>query len=64
VHGGREDQIVRDQGQQTYEAAECSSRRELALLDNDEGGVEHCSNDNLPRTRTIICDCVPEVLRA
>jgi dienelactone hydrolase len=64
VHGGKDRQIPRDHGQKTYDAAKNSSRRELVLLDDDQGGVEHCSNDNLPRGRAIVCDWVADVLGA
>jgi dienelactone hydrolase len=64
VHGGRDRQIPRDHGQKTYDAAKNSSRRDLVLLDDDEGGVEHCTNDNLPRGRAIVCDWVADVLDA
>jgi dipeptidyl aminopeptidase/acylaminoacyl peptidase len=64
VHGGRDRQIPRDHGQKTYDAAKNAASRELVLLDDDEGGVEHCSNDNLPRGRAILCDWVADVLGA
>jgi dienelactone hydrolase len=64
VHGARDRQIPRDHGQKTYDAAKNSSRRELVLIDDEMGGVEHCSNDNLPRARAIICDWVADVLGA
>jgi dipeptidyl aminopeptidase/acylaminoacyl peptidase len=62
VHGGRDRQIPRDHGQKTYDAAKSSARRELVLIDDEGGGVEHCSNDNLPRGRAILCDWIADVL--
>jgi dipeptidyl aminopeptidase/acylaminoacyl peptidase len=64
VHGGRDRQIPRDHGQKTWDAAKNSSRRELVLIEDEGGGVEHCSNDNLPRARAIITDWVADVLDA
>jgi len=64
VHGGRDRQIPPDHGQKTYDAAKNAARRDLVLIDDENGGVEHCSNDNLPRGRAILCDWVADVLQA
>lgn len=64
IYGARDRQIPRDQGQKTFDAARNASRRELVLIDDEGGGVEHCSNDNLPRARAIVCDSVADVLGA
>ena len=62
VHGGRDRQIPPDHGQKTYDAAKNAARRDLVLIDDEGGGVEHCSNDNLPRGRAILCDWIADVL--
>ena len=64
VHGGRDRQIPPDHGQKTHDAAKNAARRDLVLIDDADGGAEHCSNDNLARGRAILCDWVADVLDA
>lgn len=64
VHGGRDRQIPGDHGQKTYDDAKRSARRTLVVLDDDEGGVEHCSADNIPRARAIMADWIADVLES
>lgn len=64
VHGGRDRQAPRDHGQKTYDAASEATRRDLFVLDDEHGGVEHCSIDNVARARALTGDWIAEVLRA
>ncbi len=63
MHGGADRQIPIDHGQKTYDAAINSPNRKLVVLGPEDGGVEHCSIDNLPLSIEIAADWISDVLR-
>jgi fermentation-respiration switch protein FrsA (DUF1100 family) len=62
MHGGADRQIPIDHGQKTYDAAINSSNRKLVVLGPEDGGVEHCSIDNVPLATEIAADWITDVL--
>lgn len=60
THGVGDRQINVKYAHQTYEQATNSSKRELRLFDDPEGGTEHISIDNMPYVAGIIADWVSE----
>lgn len=62
MHGGADRQIPIDHGQKTYDAAIRSTNRKLVVLGPEDGGVEHCSIDNIPLATEIAADWIADVL--
>ncbi len=60
VHGEADRQIPREYAIQQYEGAVNSPKRELKFFTHNEGGVEHCSADNMSNVRDYIADWVAE----
>jgi fermentation-respiration switch protein FrsA (DUF1100 family) len=58
VHGERDRQIPVRYAQMLYDDLTASPRRELKIFGEREGGVEHCSIDNMPVVRDYICDWI------
>jgi dienelactone hydrolase len=63
AHGIHDRQVPVEQAQRTLEAAERSSRAELRLFGDDEGGVEHCSGDQFSTAIDAMADWVADVLQ-
>jgi esterase/lipase len=60
THGANDRQINVKYAQQSYDAATNSSKRELRIFDEPEGGTEHISIDNMPYVAGYIADWVAE----
>lgn len=60
THGVGDRQINVKYAHQTYDQAVYSTKRELRLFDDPEGGTEHISIDNMPYVAGIIADWVAE----
>jgi len=60
THGANDRQINVKYAQQTYDAATASSKRELRIFDEPEGGTEHISIDHMPYVAGYIADWVAE----
>jgi fermentation-respiration switch protein FrsA (DUF1100 family) len=60
VHGANDRQIPLEYAHRSLEQAVASSRAELKIFDNNEGGVEHCSADNMEPVRSFIADWISE----
>lgn len=60
THGANDRQINVKYAQQTYDQAVNSSKRELRIFDEPEGGTEHISIDNMPYVAGYIADWVAE----
>ncbi|MGK0721742.1 alpha/beta hydrolase family protein [Leucobacter sp. W1478] len=63
THGVGDRQINVKYAHQTYEQAVNSTKRELRLFDDPEGGTEHISIDNMPYVAGIIADWVAETFK-
>jgi esterase/lipase len=63
THGSNDRQIPGEYAHQQYQGAINSPKRELKFFMPDEGGVEHCSADNLTNARDYIADWVAETFR-
>jgi len=61
THGIRDRQIDVKYAHQCYAQAVNSPRRELKLFTEREGGVQHCSADNMSNARDYIVDWVADV---
>jgi dienelactone hydrolase len=64
VHGRDDRQVPFDQAHKTYEAAVNSSNRKLVVLGPEDGGVEHCSVDNLPLATDLMADWILDTMRS
>jgi len=62
VHGERDRQIAVDNAHQLYRDLVNAPRRDLKIFTEREGGVEHCSVDNIPLVRDYICDWIEETV--
>jgi fermentation-respiration switch protein FrsA (DUF1100 family) len=62
VHGAHDRQISIKYAHELYEDLGNSLRRELKIFTEREGGVEHCSIDNMPVVRDYICDWIDETV--
>ncbi|MFD4675979.1 alpha/beta hydrolase family protein [Lentzea sp. NPDC058450] len=62
VHGEQDRQIPAHYAQTLFDELVNSPRRELKIFTDREGGVEHCSVDNLPVVRDHICDWIAETV--
>jgi dipeptidyl aminopeptidase/acylaminoacyl peptidase len=60
THGANDRQINVKYAQQSYDAAVNSSKRELRIFDEPEGGTEHISIDHMPYVAGYIADWVAE----
>ena len=58
THGAGDRQIPVRDAQQSFEAAIRSPKRELKIFTAEEGGVEHCSADNMEPVRSYIADWI------
>ncbi|ABK12706.1 alpha/beta hydrolase [Burkholderia orbicola] len=63
VHGDADRQIPREYAIQQYQGAVNSPKRELKFFTAAEGGVEHCSADNVTNVRDYIADWIAETYR-
>ncbi|MFE2719107.1 alpha/beta hydrolase family protein [Streptomyces mirabilis] len=62
VHGSNDRQIPVHYAHDLYNDLVNSPKRELKIFTEREGGVEHCSVDNLPVVRDYICDWIGETV--
>ncbi|MCS0631199.1 dipeptidyl aminopeptidase [Telluria mixta] len=60
THGANDRQIPQEYAHQQYEGAVNSPKRELKFFTPREGGVEHCSADNMANGRDYIADWVAQ----
>jgi pimeloyl-ACP methyl ester carboxylesterase len=60
THGSNDRQIPQEYAHQQYEGAVNSPKRELKFFTPREGGVEHCSADNMANGRDYIADWVAQ----
>ncbi len=58
VHGSNDRQIPREYAEQQYAGAVNSPKRELKYFTPEEGGIEHCSADNMTVVRDYIADWI------
>jgi dienelactone hydrolase len=63
VHGEHDRQIPVRYAHDLFDDLVHSPKRELKIFTEREGGVEHCSIDNLPVVRDYICDWIDETVR-
>ncbi|MFE3165440.1 alpha/beta hydrolase family protein [Streptomyces sp. NPDC059224] len=62
VHGSNDRQIPVHYAQDLYNDLVNSPKRDLKIFTEREGGVEHCSIDNVPVVRDYICDWIGETV--
>jgi pimeloyl-ACP methyl ester carboxylesterase len=62
VHGEHDRQIPVRYARDLFGDLVNSPKRELKVFTEREGGVEHCSIDNLPVVRDYICDWIDETV--
>lgn len=60
THGSNDRQIPREYAHQQYDGAVNSPKRELKFFTPREGGVEHCSADNMENARDYIADWIAQ----
>jgi len=60
THGANDRQIPIRYAHQSFDAAINSPKRELKIFSDREGGVEHCSADNMEPVRSYIADWIAE----
>lgn len=60
THGGHDRQVPVDQAHQVYAHAINSPKRDLKIFSEREGGVEHCSADNMSNARAYMADWIAE----
>lgn len=60
THGANDRQIPREYAHQQYDGAVNSPKRELKFFTTREGGVEHCSADNMANARDYIADWIAQ----
>ncbi|WP_430336171.1 alpha/beta hydrolase family protein [Rhodococcus sp. ACT016] len=63
VHGEHDRQISVDYAHALYDDLVNSPKRELKIFTDREGGVEHCSVDNMSVVTDYICDWIDETVR-
>ncbi|MDZ5433261.1 alpha/beta hydrolase [Pseudomonas fluorescens] len=63
LHGSNDRQINIKYAHQSYEQAVNSPLRELKIFTEREGGVEHCSADNMSNARDYIVDWISDVFK-
>lgn len=64
VHGENDRQIPREYAEAQYAGAVNSPKRELRYFTDREGGVEHCSADNMSPVRDYIADWIADTFAA
>jgi dienelactone hydrolase len=64
IHGRDDRQVPVEQAHKAYDAAVNSSNRKLIVLGPEDGGVEHCSVDNLPLVIDLIADWIIDTVEA
>lgn len=62
THGANDRQIPREYAVAQYETAFNSPKRELKWFTEREGGVEHCSADNIPAATGFISDWIADTI--
>jgi dienelactone hydrolase len=62
LHGANDRQIPKENAIAQYEAAVSSPKRELKWCTEREGGVEHCSADNMLNVSSYIADWVADTI--
>jgi len=62
VHGENDRQIPLEYAHRLYDDLTNSPKRELKVFTEREGGVEHCSVDNMSVVRDYICDWIEEAI--
>ncbi|MGW4336032.1 alpha/beta hydrolase family protein [Rhodococcus koreensis] len=62
VHGAHDRQIPLEYAHNLFDDLVNSPKRELKIFTEREGGVEHCSIDNMPMVRDFICDWIDETV--
>lgn len=62
VHGEHDRQIPLQYAHDLFDDLVNSPKRELKIFTDREGGVEHCSVDNMPLVRDYICDWITETV--
>ena len=60
THGSNDRQVPVDEAHQVYAGAINSPKRELKIFTEREGGVEHCSADNMSNARDYMADWMAE----
>ena len=60
THGANDRQVPREFALRQYERAVNSPKRELKFFTAREGGVEHCSADNMENARDYIADWITQ----
>lgn len=60
THGSNDRQIPVEYAHQQYQGAINSPKRELKFFTTREGGIEHCSADNMANARDFIADWIAE----
>ena len=63
THGSGDRQIPQEYAHQQYEGAVNSPKRELKFFTPREGGVEHCSADNMSNARDYIADWIAQTFK-
>jgi dipeptidyl aminopeptidase/acylaminoacyl peptidase len=58
THGGGDRQIPIEYAHQSFDQAVRSPKRELKIFTAREGGIEHCSADNMEPVRSYIADWI------
>lgn len=63
THGSGDRQIPQEYAHQQFEGAVNSPKRELKFFTPREGGVEHCSADNMSNARDYIADWIAQTFK-
>jgi esterase/lipase len=64
THGENDQQISVEYAHQSYDQAVNSPKREIKIFTCDEGGIEHCSTDNIEPTRSYFSDWIADTFQA
>ncbi|MFX0574653.1 alpha/beta hydrolase family protein [Nocardia nepalensis] len=62
VHGEHDRQIPVKYAHMLYDDLTASPKRDLKIFSDREGGVEHCSADNMAIVRDYICDWIDDTV--
>lgn len=60
VHGANDRQIPLEYAHRSHEQATASPRRDLKVFTSTEGGIEHCSADNMEPVRSFVADWIAD----
>lgn len=60
VHGANDRQIPLEYAYRSHEQATASPRADLRIFTEVEGGIEHCSADNMEPVRAFVADWIAE----